>query len=479
MQSDTLVAEEAVQAAPSVADILKLQREAFLRDQYPSFEERRERLLTLKNALTENREAFKKALDEDFNGRAYTETEIAEFYPILEGIKYQLKHLKRWMKPSKRHVSMMMQPAKARVIYQPLGTVGILVPFNYPLMLSIGPLMTALAAGNRAAVKMSEFTPATSRLLAEVLGKAFPKDLVCVVEGDAQVATEFSSQPWDHLVFTGSTAVGRHVMRAAADNLTPVTLELGGKSPTIIDRDFPLEEAADRICFGKSLNAGQTCIAPDYVLVPREKRDAFVSAYLAAFERMYPRWQENKDYSSIINDRHFARLNGLLKSAGEQGAQAHSVPDANVEAGRKLAPHVLTEVTDDMAVMQEEIFGPLLPVIAYDELEDALEFVRARARPLALYYFSNDKAKQEHVLHQTHSGGVSINDCVMHVAIDDLPFGGIGPSGMGHYHGPEGFKTLSKAKSVLSKGGFNSTKFIYPPYTTALKRFVLKTLLGR
>ena len=471
------------QIHPPLADLLAAQRKAFLKDTNPDYHERIARLKILEKLLLTHKEALLKALDEDFGGRSQSESLLTEFVPNLGNIHYTLKHLKKWLKPSKRKLNPQLMPASAKVVYQPLGVIGIVVPFNYPLFLSLGPLLTALAAGNRAMIKMSEFTPKTSELLARIIGQNFSSDLVTVVCGDAEVATEFTSLPFDHIIFTGSTTVGRHVMSAAAKNLTPVTLELGGKSPVIVDNDFPLHEAVERICYAKSLNAGQTCIAPDYILVKQEQKAAFIDQYLKAFRKMYPTVADNGDYTSIINDRHYQRLQSLLDDAKSQGAIIHT-PEARTDSqetkdnSRRMPIHLIENPSDNMSVMQEEIFGPLLPVIGVDSLDEAIEFVQQRPRPLALYYFGSDALNQQTVLERTHSGGACINECVLHVAVEDMPFGGIGPSGMGHYHGYEGFLTFSKAKSVLSKGKLNSAKMVYPPYGGWLQKKMLSFLSG-
>ena len=376
------------------------------------------------------------------------------------------------MKPSRRSVGLAFQPASARVLYQPLGVVGIIVPWNYPLYLAIGPLIGALAAGNRVMLKMSESTPATGQLLKDLLAQVFTEDQVAVVLGEADVGIAFSRLPFDHLLFTGSTSIGRQVMRAAADNLTPVTLELGGKSPAIVSASVPLEDAAERIAFGKTLNAGQTCVAPDYVLVPKDRLEGFVEAYRQVIQRFYPQLSDNPDYTSIINPRQYARLQDYLDDAQARGARL--LPLFEQGQDRRMPHYLLLDVTDGMRVMQGEIFGPLLPVVPYDDLQQALAYVNARPRPLALYYFGYDKAEQQAVLENTHSGGVCLNDTLLHVAQDDLPFGGVGPSGMGHYHGHEGFLTFSKAKGVFVKQRFNAARMIYPPYGKALQKLVYR-----
>ena len=463
--------------ATEMEALFNKQKEAFLHNPSPSADERRNWLKQLKQMLLKHKEALIEAIDKDFGARSRNETLLAEFMSSLGGIAYNRKNLKKWMKPSRRHVPLQLQPASAQVIYQPVGVVGIIVPWNYPLFLAIGPLATALAAGNRCMLKLSEFTPETSKLMAKIMSETFPDNLITVVNGEADVAAQFSSLPFDHLLFTGSTQVGKHVMRAAADNLTPITLELGGKSPVIVDKDFPLEEAVERICYGKSLNAGQTCVAPDYILIDTSQQQAFVDAYVKVFRSMYPTVNNNSDYSTIINNRQHQRLLSLVQDAKQKGAKVVTLNDETVSDGtRRMPPHLLLNTTDDMEVMQQEIFGPLLPVVAVDGLNEAIDFVRSRPRPLALYYFGLDKQRQQQVLNQTHSGGVCINETLMHVAIDDIPFGGIGSSGMGHYHGKEGFLTFSKAKSVLSKGRFNSAKLIFPPHTGKFKQAILKFL---
>ncbi|MGM3386596.1 coniferyl aldehyde dehydrogenase [Stutzerimonas stutzeri] len=452
--------------------ILERQRRAFTANPYPDSEARLQWLEALHDLLATHQQAVIDAISQDFGHRSADETRLAEIMPSLHGIRHAQRHLRRWMKSSSRAVGLAFQPARARVIYQPLGVVGIIVPWNYPLYLAIGPLIGALAAGNRVMLKMSEATPATGQLLKQLLGQIFAEDQVAVVLGEADVAIAFSRLPFDHLLFTGSTHVGRQVMRAAADNLTPVTLELGGKSPVIVSAKVPIAHAAERIAFGKTLNAGQTCVAPDYVLVPRQHRDEFVEAYRQAVCRFYPTLTGNPDYTSIINPHHFGRLQGYLDDARAKGARVLPLHD---EAQGRRMPHCLVlDVNEQMTLMQDEIFGPLLPVVPYDTLDDALAYVNGRPRPLALYYFGYDKAEQRRVLYETHAGGVCLNDTLLHVAQHDLPFGGIGPSGMGQYHGREGFQTFSKAKGVLARQRFNATRLIYPPYGRPLQRLITR-----
>lgn len=449
-----------------------LQRQAFQANPMPSAEQRMQWLKALREVLSNQQDALIRAISTDFSNRSADETLLAELMPSLHGIHYASKRIKQWMKPSRRSVGLQFLPASAKVIYQPLGVVGVIVPWNYPLFLAIGPLVGALAAGNRVMIKMSESTPATSQLLKELLAKVFPEDLVSVVLGEAEVGMAFSRLPFDHLLFTGATSIGRHVMRAAAENLTPVTLELGGKSPAIVSAGVPLADAAERIAFGKTLNAGQTCVAPDYVLVPKDRVDGFVAAYRAAVQGFYPQLADNPDYTAIINERQQQRLNGYLSDAQSKGATI--VPLFPEAQGRRMPQCLLLNVSDEMKLMQEEIFGPLLPVIPYERIEDAFAYVNQRPRPLALYYFGYDRREQQRVLHETHSGGVCLNDTLLHVTQDDLPFGGIGPSGMGHYHGHEGFLTFSKAKGVFIKQRFNAARLIYPPYGKAIQKLVYK-----
>lgn len=472
-------------------------------------------LTALRDALKSHEEALVAAISADFGHRSAHETRLAELVPSYEGIRHARRHLKGWMKPSNRHVSAAFQPASARVVYQPLGVVGIIVPWNYPLYLAIGPLISALSAGNRVMIKMSEFTPATAEALRVMLLEAFDELQVAVVTGEADVAAAFSALPFDHLLFTGSTAVGKHVMRAAADNLTPVTLELGGKSPVIMSRELMADEAqrreaAGRLAFGKGMNAGQTCVAPDYVLCSEDQLPLLVTALGEAFQRFYPRFCETQDYSRIINQRQYQRLREVLEDALAKGATLRPLVDSpdwdapELVEKRLMPPMALLDVTDEMRVMQEEIFGPLLPIVGLavvqdaneadressakagpgekgtaDMLSSAMAYVNARPRPLALYYFGHDRHEQQRVTEGTHAGGMCLNDTLLHVAQDDMPFGGIGPSGMGHYHGREGFQTLSKAKAVFAKGRLNGARLMYPPYADGPTARAIHALIRR
>ncbi len=472
MVADIAYLQQSQQQISQLESLFQCQREAFRANPMPSAEQRIQWLKSLRELLFTEQDALVEAISQDFSNRSADETLLAEIMPSLHGIHYAAKRLKKWMRPSRRSVGLAFQPAAAKVVYQPLGVVGVIVPWNYPLFLAIGPLVGALAAGNRVMIKMSESTPATSQLVKDLLARIFPEDLVAVALGEAEVGVAFSRLPFDHLLFTGATSIGRHVMRAAAENLTPVTLELGGKSPAIVSADVPLADAAQRIAFGKTINAGQTCVAPDYVLVPEDRVEGFIEAYRKAVQGFFPKLADNPDYTAIINDRQLGRLKGYLADAEAKGARL--VPLFPEAQGRRLPHTLVLGATDEMKLMQEEIFGPLLPVVPYRRIDDAFAYINDRPRPLALYYFGYGKAEQQRVLHETHSGGVCLNDTLLHVAQDDMPFGGIGPSGMGHYHGHEGFLTFSKAKGVLIKQRFNAAKMIYPPYGKAIQKLVYK-----
>ncbi len=453
--------------ARSLQGLFESQRRAFAAHPYPGDHQRRGHLLALERALKSGAEALAQAIHEDFGSRSTAETQLLEVFPSLGAIRHARRHLKRWMRPERRPVSLWFQPGRARVVWQPLGVVGIIVPWNYPVFLSLAPLVAALAAGNRVMIKMSELTPRTGEALERLLRAAFPEDLVAVVNGDVAVARAFAGLPFDHLLFTGSTAVGREVMRAAAANLTSVTLELGGKSPAIVAPGFPLAEAADKIMFGKCANAGQTCVAPDYVLVPAGTEQAFAEAARAAVARLYPTLAANPDYSAIVNERHYRRLAGYLEEARARGATVLEINPAQETldpAARKLAPALVLGAGEGLQLMQEEIFGPVLPVVPYDNLDAALAHVAERPRPLALYYFDRDPARTRHVLERTHSGGVTVNDVLLHVGQEDLPFGGVGDSGMGHYHGRHGFETFSKQKGVFVQSRLSGAGLLKPPY---------------
>ncbi len=461
--------------------IFDLQKKDFASSPYPDARERIDNLKVLKSLMLDNRERIAQVIYEDFGCRAKTETIMCEMLVATEGIKYAISHLRRWMRPSRRHVGMLFKTTSAKVVYQPKGVVGVIVPWNYPLFLAIGPAIYALAAGNRVMLKMSEATPRTGALLEELVSAAFPEQVVAVINGGPDVAAAFSAKPFDHILFTGSTNVGRLVMKAAADNLTPVTLELGGKSPTIIGPEASMHMAAERLGFTKAINAGQTCVAPDYVMVPEGRQQEFVAAITKVFSGMYRSLADNDDYTSIINDRQYQRLIELLDDARQKGGQLIEVNPGGEKLDperRKLPLILVLGANDSMRLMQEEIFGPILPVVGYTGLDAAVEFVNARPRPLALYYFGNDQDSRKKVLERTHSGGVCFNDAVFHVAIDDMPFGGVGPSGMGAYHGHEGFLTFSHAKAVMSRPSMiNTSRVLHPPYGGRLQALVERLFL--
>ena len=480
MADNQYTPEQDAELIDSVNSIFTQQKKAYRANAYPSAEQRISALKKLRAALLDNQAQLISALDQDFGCRSADDSKMGDMMPTLMAIDYAIKHVRKWMKPDKRHVGILFQPAKAYVMYQPLGVIGIITPWNYPLYLSLGPLATALAAGNTAMIKMSEFTPATNQVLEKMLSSIFSSEQVAILAGGPSVASHFSAKAFDHLLFTGSTRVGKLVMAAAAQNLTPVTLELGGKSPTIIDNDIEMKDAVSRFILGKTLNAGQTCVAPDYILCPKHRVDELIAACQHWFEKMYPSVESNNDYSGIINQGQLNRLHTWLKDATDKGATITSLGRDNIDnciASGKLPLTLITNTNDDMTIMQEEIFGPLLPIISYENIAEAIDFVNDRDRPLALYICSHNEQFQQQILEQTHAGGVCINDAAMHVAQDDLPFGGVGPSGMGHYHGPEGFYTFSKAKSVFAKGKFNSATQAFPPYGKFIHKLIYKFFL--
>jgi coniferyl-aldehyde dehydrogenase len=441
----------------------------------PDAAARRVSLTTLFELVRDNTNAFARAIAEDFGGRAQRETQILEAIPTLNAIRHARKWVKEWLRPERRTVDWLFQPARAWVRYEPLGVVGILAPWNFPLLLSLVPLANVLSAGNRAMIKPSELTPAFSDLLGRLVAERFSPEQVVVICGGVEVARAFSALPFDHLLFTGSTATGREVMRAAAENLTPVTLELGGKSPAIIAADYPLAKAARSIAFGKWLNAGQTCVAPDYVLVPADRAAAFAEAVIGEARRGYPSIASD-DYTSVITEWHQARLNAAIEEATAAGAVV--IRHGGHHAGtRKIAPTVVLGAPASGLLLREEIFGPVLPVVPYERLDDALAFVNARDRPLALYCFTNDKSVRAKVLEGATSGGVTLNGTLLHAGHDGLPFGGIGPSGMGAYHGRDGFRRFSHARAVHAIGAINALQRLGPPWgwlAARATRFLLR-----
>lgn len=465
-------------AIANLQRVLAVQKAAHVADAYPSEAVRRNRLDRLLAMIRDNQAAIEDTIFADFGGRSKDETLALEILSCVEEIKHTAKKFPKWMKSERRPVALASLPGSNQVIKQPLGVIGVIVPWNYPLFLAISPIVGALAAGNRVIVKMSEFTPRFSALFADMVARSFKEDELFVVNGGPDVARAFSSQPFDHILFTGSTAVGRHVMQAAAANLTPVTLELGGKSPTIIAEDASLERVAAQIMFGKMTNAGQTCIAPDYVLLPKSREQAFLELAKKAVMRFYPTLENNPDYTSVVNERQATRLRDYVEDAKAKGAIIFPLHDELAPAAsRKLTPLAITNIDDTMLVAQEEIFGPLLPIVTYESFEQAIDYVNQHPRPLALYLFTDDRARIDHVLRNTTSGGAVINDVMMHVIQNDMPFGGVGPSGMGHYHGKEGFDTFSKLKGVFHQSRINGTSLMYPPRQNGRLRRMAKFLI--
>ncbi|HEY1132711.1 MAG TPA: coniferyl aldehyde dehydrogenase [Roseateles sp.] len=450
---------------------LTAQRRAFEAQRMPSYEVRRDRLQRLLAMTRQHGEALAAAMAQDFGHRARQESLLADIFTVESGARHALKHLRGWMKPRRVATPLHFLPGRNVLMRQPLGVVGVVSPWNYPYYLAMEPAVAALAAGNRVLIKPSELTPATSELMARIVAEHFRPEEMQVITGDAEVGKAFTQLPFDHLFFTGSTAVGRHVAQAAAKNLTPVTLELGGKSPAIVDRSCDLGLTASRLAFGKLFNAGQTCVAPDYLLVPREMVEPLSQRLLAEMRRMYPRIAGNADYTSIATPRHLARLQGLLADAVQRGARVLRSHDEQPD-DRRLVPALLLDVPLEATVMQEEIFGPLLPVIGYDQLDDALAHINGGDRPLALYLFGSDGAARDRVMRETHAGGVTINDCLWHLGQEEQPFGGVGASGMGSYHGEWGFRTFSKEKPLFIQSRLAGTKLFQPPYGATFERLL-------
>jgi coniferyl-aldehyde dehydrogenase len=434
----------------------------------PDAAQRHDDLQRLRQALASRLDAMAAAISADFGHRSTDESRIADGMTVLNDIDHLRRHLRGWMKPRRVGVGWRFLPARAQVRPMPLGVVGVIAPWNYPVNLALVPLATAIAAGNHVYLKPSEHTPRSSGFLRELLAEVFPADRVAVATGGAEVGAAFAALPFDHLVFTGSTAVGRKVMAAAARNLTPLTLELGGKSPAIVCDDYPIAQAAARLATGKWFNAGQTCIAPDYVLVPERKRDALVQALRDEVRSRYGAAFDNAgDYTRIVNDGQYARLQGYLDDAHRRGIETLVLAGAADPAQRLLPPTLLLDPGDDAAVMQEEIFGPILPIKGYRTLDEAIDYVNGHERPLALYPFSRDRATVERILRDLPAGGVSVNDTLFHFAIPGLPFGGVGASGMGAYHGRAGFDAMSKQLPVLWQTRRSGGDLLKPPYRKA------------
>lgn len=448
-------------------------RSAAQADMAPSLATRRDRLARIARMTKRYAPDIMDATSADFGHRSRHETLIADLLAVDEAIKHAQRHLAHWIRPRRIATDLKYRPGCNRLLAQPLGVVGVVAPWNYPYQLSILPALSALAAGNRVMIKPSELAPRTAALMARIVRESFADDELSVHPGDAAVGKAFVELPFDHLFFTGSTAVGRLVAQAAAKNLTPVTLELGGKSPVIVDADASFESIAPKIAIGKLFNAGQTCIAPDYALVPRTRADEFSIAMWHAMSSLYPTLATNADYTSIINERHYARLTGLLVDAKSLGARFVEVNPANEtldSTQRRLAPTLVLDVNADMQIMRDEIFGPLLPIVPYDTLDDAIGYVNARDRPLALYWFGDNRKRRDLVLRNTVSGGVTVNGCMTHFAQEAQPFGGVGASGTGSYHGNHGFRTFSKEKAVYYERRIGIVPLLMPPYGKLLDR---------
>ena len=466
--------------ADSLNAALQKQRQAYLADPIPDYEQRKQDLLALKKMLNENRDEIIGAISEDYGNRSRHESQFAEFIAVTDGINDTIRHLKKWMRPQKRHVDVSLYPgARNRVIPQPLGVIGIIVPWNFPVNLSFMPLTFAFAAGNRAMVKMSENSVALTRVLMRISPQYFPQEKLAWFEETGGVGIEFSQLPFDLMLFTGSGQTGRAVMASAARNLTPVVLELGGKCPAVIDPEYPLEKAVERIMFVKQFNAGQICTNVDYTFVHESQKDEFVEIARRYVAKHCPDIN-HADYTSIIDDRSFDRLQDTLQDARDKGGTVVNLSGeqpSNREA-RKIPLHVVLDTTDNMIIRQREIFGPILMVLTYKNPQEVIDYVNAHDRPLALYPFTKNNELASLYIDRIMSGGVTVNDALFHVAQHDLPFGGVGPSGMGHYHGYEGFVSFSKLRPVFYQAGFSAMKFLRPPYGKfATKAYDLLTRL--
>ncbi|QMW24727.1 coniferyl aldehyde dehydrogenase [Sandaracinobacteroides saxicola] len=470
--------------AAAMRATLEAQRAAFTAELPVSAATRKDRLRRALDLVLANKDAFAKALSDDFGHRSIEQTMVTDIMASVKPLKHAISHLDAWMRPEKRSLDfpLGLLGAKASVEWQPKGVVGIIAPWNFPVNLTFAPLANILAAGNRAMIKPSEFTPATSELMKTAFATYFSEAEIAVILGGAEAGKAFSELPFDHLIFTGATSIGRHVMAAAAKNLVPVTLELGGKSPTIIGRSANLPQAAERVAMGKLMNAGQICLAPDYLLVPAEAENEMVAQLQAATARLYPTMLANDDYTSVISRRHRDRLQAHIEDARAKGAEVVEINPANEDFSKqntnKMPLTVLRNVTDEMSVMQEEIFGPVLPVKTYKAVDDAIAYINAKDRPLGLYWFGTDASEERQVMDRTISGGVTVNDVLFHVSAEDLPFGGIGPAGMGNYHGHDGFKTFSHPKSIyrqpkLDLAGLAGFK---PPYGPKTRKALAREL---
>jgi coniferyl-aldehyde dehydrogenase len=467
-------------------DILDRQRAAFMAELPVSLDVRRDRLKRAAAMVRDHAERLCDALSEDFGHRSREQSMITDIAASVAPLSHAMAQLKRWARPQRKPVMFPLGLLGGRgwIECQPKGVVGIIAPWNFPVQLIMSPLAGVFAAGNRAMVKTSEFTPCVAALLEELAAKYFDPAELAFVSGGPEVGKAFAGLPFDHLLFTGATGIGRHILHAAADNLTPVTLELGGKSPVVVSRSADIAQAAERIALGKMMNAGQICLAPDYLLVHEEQEAEMVDGLIAAASRMYPTVLANPDYTAIVNDRHYQRLTTWIDDARGRGAEVIAVNPADEDFAtsnaRKLPLHILRNPTDDMTVMQEEIFGPVLPVRSYRRIEDAIEEINRRDRPLGLYHFGKDDAERRHLLDRTISGGVTLNDVIFHVSQEELPFGGVGPSGMGAYHGEHGFRTFSHARSIYRQPRIDVAGLagLKPPYGKKTRSTIARQMKG-
>ena len=467
-----------------LSDVRARQRAAFDAELPVSAAARRDRLKRCMSMMKAHGEDFAAAMSEDFGHRSRAQSMLTDIAASIAPARQALKHLDRWMQPEKRSVQfpLGLLGAKARVEFQPKGVVGVISPWNFPVQLTMAPLAGIFAAGNRAMVKSSEFTPVTAALFESVAPNFFAEDELAFFSGGPEVGQAFAKLPFDHLIFTGATGIGKHILHAAADNLTPVTLELGGKSPVIIGGSADMKRAAERIAIGKMMNAGQICLAPDYLMVPSDREDELIGEMTKAVSVMYPTVLTNDDYTSVVNARHRDRLRGYLDDARAKGGEVIEINPANEDFaasnGNKMPLYLVRNPTDDMTVMQEEIFGPILPIKSVASTDEAIGYVNAHDRPLGLYYFGTDAAEERRVMERTISGGVTVNDVIFHVSMEDLPFGGVGPSGMGSYHGQDGFKTFSHAKSIYSQPRIDVAKLagLKPPYGASTRKTVAREM---
>lgn len=460
-------------AETRMAAVLAAQKQDYLREGVVSAQTRIDRLERGIDAILGNQDKIAQALDADFGCRPRQVSMLTDIAAAVAPMKHAKKHLRKWMKGERRPTMFPLNlfGGRSRIEYQPLGVVGVISPWNFPINLTFGPLAGILAAGNRAMIKPSEFTPATSQLMAEIVAQAWDEKEVAIFDGGPEVGQAFSALAFDHLLFTGATSVARHIMAAASRNLVPVTLELGGKSPVIISRSADLEKSIGRIMMGKTLNAGQICLAPDYLLVPEEKLHDVIAAAHLAVTAMYPKMLDNDQYTSVINERHYQRLNGYLAEAQERGVKVIPINPADEDFSQQQGTHkipvtLVPEPDDDLRLMEEELFGPVLPIRTYKEFGETIDYINSKPRPLATYYFGQDQQEEQAVLTRTTSGGACINDVIMHIMQEELPFGGVGPSGMGAYHGQAGFRTFSHTKSIFRQANVNIGKLsgMLPPY---------------